>query len=153
MNKILIGIIIGIFATVAISFLYRTCWLHDYLANPIQIEKSDTTKNALLTAVNQIKSAHANIEEKFSSINKRLDDFLVFGGIIITLLLAVTVSVYLKTETEVNKHFKDNFEKYEKIVVESTNRVQTAAEKVLAYEELVAAKAIKIIEDNAPISK
>ena len=54
----------------------------------------------------QIKNAQSNYEEKFSSIGKRLDDFLVFGGVVITLLLAITVSVYLKTESEVDKHMK-----------------------------------------------
>ena len=86
--------------------MHRTYWLRDYVFNPISFEKIDTSKVSMAQSFLQIKNAQSNYEEKFSSIGKRLDDFLVFGGVVITLLLAITVSVYLKTESEVDKHMK-----------------------------------------------
>jgi len=110
MYKILFGILFGVFLTLSVTFLWRTYWLRDYVSNLPKIEKiSDTSKIAIQQSIMQIKLSSANFDEKFISINKRLDDFLVFGGIIITLLLAITVSVYLKTESEVNKHFEEKF--------------------------------------------
>jgi hypothetical protein len=153
MNRIFIGMLIGIFLCVAASFMYRTYWLRDYTVQPVSVENIDTTKMAIAACVNQMKSVHTNYEEKFNSVSKRLDDFLVFGGMIITLLLAVTVSVYLKTETEVSKHFKENFEAYEKRIVDSTNKVEQATASVLTIEQLFSDKAKKLRSDeNNPIT-
>ena len=106
MNRLLVGILVGISITLTLTFLHRTYWLRDYVFNPISFEKIDTSKVSMAQSFLQIKNAQSNYEEKFSSIGKRLDDFLVFGGVVITLLLAITVSVYLKTESEVDKHMK-----------------------------------------------
>ncbi|MBK6833535.1 MAG: hypothetical protein IPG89_04370 [Bacteroidetes bacterium] len=38
-----------------------------------------------------------NIDEKINSINTRINDFYIFAGILITLLLVINVSVYIKT--------------------------------------------------------
>jgi len=137
MNKILSGVIIGFFLAFTLSFLYKTYWLRDYVCSSNSIEKIDTSKSSMASCVYQIKSLHGNYEEKFSSINKRLDDFLVFGGVIITLLLTITVSVYLKTEVEVAKHFKTNFYELEKQIVGIKNKAEESLGTIQAYESLL----------------
>jgi len=104
--KILLGVIIGIAAVISFLIVYRAWGLHNMIQAPVCLGKSDTTKDALIQIVNQLKITNLNYQEKFDSINKRLDDFLLFGGLIITLLLAISVSVYFKTEAEVDKHMK-----------------------------------------------
>ena len=110
--KILFGVLIGVFFTLSISMLYRTYWERDYIIRPTRtIELSHTDINQ---TVSELKILNNNFAEKLLSVNKRLDDFLVFGGMIITLLLAIVVSIYLRTESEVEKHFKQNFKDHMK---------------------------------------
>ena len=134
-TKILLGILIGIFLSFCASYLWRTYWLRDFLMTPVTVSKTDTLKETLTASIMQSKLQNAKFEENFQSINKRLDDFLIFGGMIITLLLAITVSVYLKTEAEVSKHFKENLGKYTedaKKLVEEINKTGESAKQELA---------------------
>ncbi len=39
-----------------------------------------------------------------------MDDILIFGGIIITLLLAINVVAYVNAERQVERYFMENFE-------------------------------------------
>ncbi len=76
----------------------------DSLTNLISIFKKET-KNI------------TELDEKIASLNSRINDFYIFAGIVITLLLAINVSVYIKTSNEVEKHMKDNYDIY-KIEIE-----------------------------------
>ena len=62
--------------------------------------------------ISELMLLNYTIEEKLNSVNKRIDDLYIFGGIIITLLLAINVGVYVKAESDVEKHFRDNYETY-----------------------------------------
>jgi len=46
------------------------------------------------------------------AIHSRINDFYIFAGIVITLLLAINVGVFIRAEDEVEKHIKLNFETY-----------------------------------------
>ncbi len=103
---ILLGVIIGIAISMSFLITYRAWGLHNIVQAPISLGRLDTTKDGLAQSINQFKISTLNFQEKFDSVNKRLDDFLVFGGLIVTLLLGLSVSIYFKTETEVDKHMK-----------------------------------------------
>ncbi len=124
---ILFGVLTGIVLTCGVSFIFRTWWLKDYIEAPIINNKCDTSKEALVQSVEQLKVLNASFVEKMDAVNKRLDDFLVFGGLIITLLLAISISVYLKTESEVDKHMKKDFAKnkedIEKVCAAANNKL------------------------------
>jgi hypothetical protein len=47
-----------------------------------------------------------------NAIHTRINDFYIFAGIVITLLLAINVGVFIRAEDEVEKHIKTNFEDY-----------------------------------------
>jgi len=58
----------------------------------------------------ELKSEIEQFDEKLNSINKRLDDFLVYLGIIVTLLLSIVVASYISAENQVAKYFKEHYE-------------------------------------------
>lgn len=55
-----------------------------------------------------------DVNEAMSSLHSRINDFYIFAGIVITLLLAINVGVYIKADEEVDKHFRENFGTYRK---------------------------------------
>lgn len=57
-----------------------------------------------------------DVKEAVSSLHSRINDFYIFAGIVITLLLAINVGVYIKADEEVDRHFRENFDKYERRV-------------------------------------
>lgn len=116
---ILFGIIIGIACSMSFLITYRAWGLHNLIQSPINLGKLDTTKESLIQSINQFKITTITFQEKFDSVNKRLDDFLLFGGLIITLLLALSISVYFKTEAEVDKHMKTRTQEIEKYIEKS----------------------------------
>ncbi len=77
---------------------------------------SDTSrvvkKQDFFEHINTVKTEQLSISERVASINKRIDDLIVFGGIIVTLLLAINVSVYIRADAQVEKHFRTNFENH-----------------------------------------
>ena len=66
-----------------------------------------TNEKALVITSSQINDA-------VSSLHSRINDFYIFAGIVITLLLAINIGVYIKADEEIDKHFRENFEKYER---------------------------------------
>jgi predicted PurR-regulated permease PerM len=71
-----------------------------------------------------LKSQQAVLEAQLTAYNKRIDDIFIFGGIIITLLLAIIASVYIKAEHDVESHFKKNFDSYRRRSLETLSEVQ-----------------------------
>jgi hypothetical protein len=55
-----------------------------------------------------------DVNEAVSSLHSRINDFYIFAGIVITLLLAINVGVYVKTDEEVDRQLRKNIAKYEK---------------------------------------
>jgi|GEM_PF-1932818 len=52
------------------------------------------------------------LEERIVSVNKRLDDILIFGGIIVTLLLAINAGVFVNAERQVESYMRRNYQVY-----------------------------------------
>ncbi len=49
-----------------------------------------------------------------ASLHTRTNDFYIFAGIVITLLLAINVGLYLKADEEIERHFDKRFGEHEK---------------------------------------
>jgi uncharacterized protein YneF (UPF0154 family) len=77
---------------------------------------------------NDVNLELAKFDEKISGLNKRFDDFYILGGVIVTLLIAMMAGLFIKTEHEIEKHFKDNFESYS----ERIKDIMTESEQTLA---------------------
>jgi uncharacterized protein YneF (UPF0154 family) len=84
----------------------------------------------------EIKNEILTSNEKISSIDKRIDDVLVFGGIIVTLLLAINIGVFINVDKQVDKHLKDNFEVHKKKIMEYASEVEQAVGKIRTELEL-----------------
>jgi len=52
----------------------------------------------------------SDMNEVVNSLHTRINDFYIFAGIVITLLLAINVGVFIRAEDEVEKHIKENFD-------------------------------------------
>jgi len=72
------------------------------------------------------------VDEKINSVNKRFDDLYLLGGTIVTLLLAINIGIFLRTQAEVDRYFKKNFEAhlgritdYEKQAAEQLGKITT----------------------------
>lgn len=107
MTKYLFGALIGILILLIIVSFYREIFMVEKYKNiPILLKTSKINEKDNLLIDYKIELS--NIEEKIISINKRIDDLCIFGGIIVTLLLAINVSVYVNAESVVNKFLKEN---------------------------------------------
>ncbi len=71
----------------------------------------------------------SNMTEAVSSLHSRINDFYIFAGIVITLLLAINVGVYVKADDDVEKHFHENFHKYIKQMERSINLARNKRKK------------------------
>lgn len=65
--------------------------------------------------VTNTRALAIDVPETDASINAlhtRINDFYIFAGIVITLLLAINVGVFIRAEDEVEKHINANFDSY-----------------------------------------
>jgi len=132
--------LLGITFTLCIFLAYRAYILPEQQINFYQtfLDSANTSKNLLIKErVADIKIATATTEEKLLSTNKRFDDFILFGGIIVTLLLVISATVYFKTESEVAKNFDEKFWDYEKKVQDSVTKVEILLNSVAAQAEIM----------------
>jgi len=65
---------------------------------------------------------NTDMPEVVSSLHTRINDFYIFAGIVITLLLAINVGVFIRAEDEVEKHIKQNFGDIEKDIKSMRDR-------------------------------
>jgi len=77
-----------------------------------------TNTKALVVTTQDINGA-------LGALHSRINDFYIFAGIVITLLLAINVGVYVKADEEVDKHFRENFQSYQR----NTNKKYTRYKK------------------------
>jgi hypothetical protein len=156
-SSILLGIMIGIFLAVSISFVYDVFLLSHKTFQSYSPLANDTSE--IHNNIRDLKTANINNEEKIGSLNKRFDDLLIFGGIIITLLLAINLTVYVKTESEVDKYFKKHFKEYEsKIQIVNKNADSLYKNTVLLCEQAVnkaqaTVQALEELEESKKIEK
>lgn len=63
-----------------------------------------------------------NINESVASLHSRINDFYIFAGIVITLLLAINVGVYIRAQDEIERHIDENFEEYREQIEHKVNK-------------------------------
>jgi hypothetical protein len=66
----------------------------------------------------------ADINDAVSSLHSRINDFYLFAGIVITLLLAINVGVFIKADHETDKHIRENFDKREERIKHAYTKSQ-----------------------------
>lgn len=147
MAKIIFGIICGVLLSLLLYFCYYlgkqkredTVYFAMEKVASIVNEKSKF-KSANTSELMEEKLKNAVNEEKINTLNTRFNDLYVLGGIIVTVLLAINLGVYIKTEQEVAKHFTDNYSEYknqiEEKLTESTALVQKIKAEYNSVEEL-----------------
>jgi hypothetical protein len=57
------------------------------------------------------------LEPGVNALHARINDFYIFAGIVITLLLAINVGVFVRADEEVDKQIKENFGKRQEEIV------------------------------------
>ncbi|MES2372202.1 MAG: hypothetical protein V4557_06460 [Bacteroidota bacterium] len=135
--KILFGILIGVIIAFSLLFGNRKL-INPYYTLSIPEFVIDTSKKRLSQEdIISLKNQSLSLEEKLASNNKRLDDLLIFGGIIITLLLAISVGVYINAERKVEKHLKDNFDIHKEKVLKYLAEVEETAGKIKTELDLL----------------
>ena len=135
--KVFLGILLGIGITFALFWGYREVVNPYYKVSIPQFVVDSSKKVASEGDIIVLKSQGLKIEERIESANKRLDDMLIFGGIIITLLLAINVTVYVNSERQVEKYFRDNFEIHKQKVTKYLSDVEEMAGKIKTELELI----------------
>jgi hypothetical protein len=142
-TSMLFGILLSVFIMISIHFGYRKFIAPESVAGAYGFAKIDTnlySKKLLPSELNQLilelKITDKNLEEKIASANKRWDDFLVFGGIIITLLLAIYVGQFLQTQSVVRKRFEKNFEKYKQQIINYVTDSEAELNKIKTNVDL-----------------
>ncbi|MFZ6024240.1 MAG: hypothetical protein ACOYVG_07260 [Bacteroidota bacterium] len=130
--KVLFGILLGMIIVLCLLYGSKKV-INPYYTLTIPKFLTDTTKKKYLQEdLIEIKNQTLTIEEKFASVNKRLDDMLVFGGIILTLILAINIGVFVNSERQVDKHMKDNFEIHKNKVLNTLSDVEKTAGRIKA---------------------
>jgi hypothetical protein len=82
------------------------------------------------TEITQLKKEQLVLQENINSLNTRFNDLYLLGATIVILLLAITVSAYLKIEAEVGKHMKDKERQIEKEMVKNKAIVEKHIEEI-----------------------
>jgi uncharacterized protein YneF (UPF0154 family) len=113
--KIVMGVLIGILIMTVVTWLLK------------EPENAAATR---LGRLYEMKEEKADIvyDEKIVAINKRLDDILIFGGIIITLLLGINAGVFVNAERQVESYMQKNFHHYSDQIQNNVKRVEQMVE-------------------------
>jgi len=61
--------------------------------------------------------AEPDVNAVVSSLHSRINDFYIFAGIVITLLLAINVGVFVKADDEIDTQIKKSFGKHEEQII------------------------------------
>ena len=135
--RYLVGIVLGMAVVLLMHVAYKSTGLHDgfnYVVYDIKYNK-DSVKNLVFVPAPVSKERDIEaLEGKVNTLNARFNDLYVFAGAVVTLLLAINISIYIKAGNEVDRHMSDNYEKYaEKIKakVEEVEKIKEDAELLL----------------------
>jgi hypothetical protein len=129
----------------AIFFILFVCYNISYEKKLTAIQ-DDIKIRAIVSPTNnesevvKLKKDNVILQENINSLNTRFNDLYLLGATIVVLLLAITASVYLKTEVEVDKHFKDNFDRNIKKIEEYENKALTLVGRLETIERNISAK-------------
>jgi hypothetical protein len=132
MKKYLIGILSGILIMCLLLWGFRVIINPQYALSVPHFVTDTSKKRPSQEDIIALTKQFLLIEEKTVSTNKRMDDILVFGGIIITLLLAINVSIFVNAERLVEKYFKENFETHKKRAEKYADDALRAASKTVS---------------------
>lgn len=128
--------------TIGFCILFVLFWGYRKVITPfytLTVPKfvTDTSKKYMSQeALNDLKTSELTLTEKVESENKRLDDILIFGGVIVTLLLAINIGVYVNAKKEVANYMEDNFSIHKKKIDDILAEVQESAGKAKTELEL-----------------
>lgn len=154
MNKLTLGILIGFGITILILLVDRCISPapYEYIREmyKFQNDSMEITKDEVEKSLIELRITDQNIEEKINSLDKRIDDILIFGGIIITLVLAINVGVYVKAENEVEKHFRENFEIYKIQINDNAAEVRKLLNEIRSDAAVVEKLKDRMQNDQTP---
>jgi uncharacterized protein YneF (UPF0154 family) len=148
--KVLLGVLIGFFVVFSLFWGYRKIINPYYTLTIPKFVSDSSNKRIAQDDIINLKSQSLSLEEKIASANKRLDDLLIFGTIIISLLLGINVSVYVSAERQVEKYFKENFDAHKKKVEDTVKSVEEMAGKIKAELELAEASRKRLENVQTP---
>ena len=143
MSKYFLGFILGVF-TVLIGIIgYAKIWQANELISIEQktnaILKESEQKN-FAPSLNDLNIRTTGLDEKIGSVHKRFDDLYILGGTIVVLLIAINIGIFVRTEDEVEKYFRDNFEVHNKKILgflaKSADAVAKAEANLVVLENL-----------------
>jgi hypothetical protein len=83
-----------------------------------------------VTNARALEITAVNVNEAVSSLHTRINDFYIFAGIVITLLLAINVGVFIRTDDEVENHITENFENYHKRIQDIHKKCEELLEEL-----------------------
>jgi hypothetical protein len=81
-----------------------------------------------VTNARALEITAVNVNEAVSSLHTRINDFYIFAGIVVTLLLAINIGVFVRADDEVENHIRENFGKYE-------NRIEGIYKRLREYDK------------------
>ncbi len=94
----------------------------------------------------EVRERNEVLEEKIKSFNDRIADLYVSVGVIVTLLLAIFVGLYVKTEVEVEKHMYEIFEKYRNEIERMSGDASSLLTEIQSKSELINEATNKVIK-------
>jgi|GEM_PF-3898810 len=135
---VFVGVAFGIIFMLALYFFFQFKEQRSANKNGMEYNAKTGTKIDTIQAGNykieikernevQIKEQNELIEEKIKSLNDRIGDLYLSTTIIITLVLVIVASVYLKAGEEVEKHMNKHFGQYKSEI----ERMNAEAQKYL----------------------
>jgi hypothetical protein len=130
--RTILGVMIGMFLSCVFFFFYSNSLINKNYS--LHSKRSCCTHNCKMDTILppntllDFKDKNNATNERISVLNTRFNDLYVLGGVIVTLLLAIVIGIYVKTENEVEVHIQQNFGKYE----EQIKRNVADSEKQLA---------------------
>lgn len=74
------------------------------------------------------------LEPAVNALHSRINDFYIFAGIVITLLLAINVGVFVKADEEVDRQIIKQFGKHEMEIVDLIETYRKILEKFSEFE-------------------
>jgi uncharacterized membrane protein len=72
--------------------------------------------------------ASPDMPEGINSLHSRINDFYIFAGIVITLLLAINVGVYVKANEEIDRQLAEHIKQHDKKLTRLYNAAKDKVE-------------------------
>lgn len=68
---------------------------------------------------------NAGLEPMVNALHSRINDFYIFAGIVITLLLAINLGVFVRADEEVDRQIKQSFGRQQERITRLLNKCET----------------------------